>query len=134
MIVSNMLGFVAVPDDMVCAMPMSSEMAILVVAVPLVFFVGMALFTKRSPFLSPWIAGLIDEKFGVGSCERFMVRLRPLLLFAAAGLLGAAATAASCWRSGAGDMNWTAPLFLASGSVAFAIAHFVMRFRRVPGV
>ncbi|AGU47402.1 putative transmembrane protein [Variovorax paradoxus B4] len=135
-IVSNMLGFVAAPDDMVCAMPMSSQMATLVVAMPLVFFVGMALFTKRSPFLSPWIAGLVDEKFGVGSCERFVVRLKPLLLFAAAGLLGAAATAASCWRSGAGDMDWTAPLplFLASGSIAFAIAHFVMRFRRVPGI
>jgi hypothetical protein len=127
-IVSNMLGFVAAPSDTICSMP------ILVVAMPLVFFVGMALFTRRSPFLSPWISSLVDEKFGVGSCERFMVRLRPLLLFAAAGLLGAAATAASCWRSGAGDMNWTAPLFLASGSIAFAIAHFVMRFRRVPGV
>lgn len=133
-IVSNMLGFVAPPSDTICSMPMSSEMAILVVAMPLVLFVGMALFTRRSPFLSPWIASLADEKFGIGSYERFMVRLRPLLLFAAAGLLGAAATAVSCWRSGAGNMNWTAPLFLASGSIAFAIAHFVMRFRRVPGI
>jgi hypothetical protein len=67
-----------------------------------VFFGFAALFMKRSPFISPWIASLIDEKLGAGSSEAFMVRLQPLLMFSVAGLIGSAAMAKGCWQSGRG--------------------------------
>ncbi len=88
----------------------------------------------RSPFMSPWIASLIDERLGAGSSETFVARLKPLLLFSVAGLIGSAGMAKECWQGGEGQMNWTATGFLASGSVAFALAHLILRWRRVPGV
>jgi hypothetical protein len=106
----------------------------IVLAMPLVLFGIAALFMKRSPFISPWIASLIDERAGAGSSEAFMARLKPLLLFATAGILGAASMAKSCWQDGSGLADWTMPGFLLSGSAAFALVHLILRWRRVPGV
>lgn len=131
---SNLLSLAQAPQDVACTAPMPPEMQWVVMLMPLVFFGGAALLAKRSPFISPWIAGLIDEKFGVGTCESFMVRLKPMLLFSVAGLIGAAALASACRQGAAGHVNWTVPGLLVSGSVAFGLMHFVMRWRRVPGV
>lgn len=131
---SNLLSLAHAPHAAACTALMPPEMQWVVLLMPLVFFGGAALFAKRSPFISPWIAGLIDEKLGAGVCEGFMVHLKPMLLFSAAGLIGAAGLAFNCRHSGAGHIDWTVPGFLASGSIAFGLMHFVMRWRRVPGV
>ena len=131
---ANLVGFAVGTRQEVCSMPVPPAMQLIVLAMPLVFFGIAALFMKRSPFISPWIASLIDERLGVGSSEAFMVRLKPLLLFSTAGLIGSAAMAKQCWQGGEGRLDWTMPGFLFSGSVAFALVHLILRWRRVPGV
>ena len=131
---ANLVGFAEGTRQEVCSMPMPPAMRLIVLGMPLVFFGVAALFMKRSPFISPWIASLIDEKLGMGSSEAFMARLKPLLLFSTAGLIGSAGMAKDCWQGGEGRLDWTMPGFLFSGSVAFALVHLILRWRRVPGV
>ena len=131
---ANLIGFAQGSRQEFCSMPMPATMRLIVLAMPLIFFGVAALFMKRSPFISPWVASLIDERLGAGGSEAFMVRLKPLLLFSVAGLIGSAAMAKDCWQGGEGQVDMTMPGFLLSGSVAFALVHLVLRLRRVPGV
>lgn len=131
---ANLAGFAQGSRQQLCATAMPAAMRLIVLVMPLVFFSVAALFMKRSPFLSPWIASLIDEKLGAGSSAAFMTRLKPLLLFSAAGLLGSAAMAKNCWQGGDVQTDLTMPGFLLSSSLAFALVHLILRFKRVPGV
>jgi hypothetical protein len=131
---ANLIGFAQGSSQQLCSTPMPPTMRLIVLVMPLVFFSVAALFMKRSPFISPWIASLIDEKLGAGSSAAFMTRLKPMLLFSAAGLIGSAAMAKDCWQGGEGQADLTMPGFLLSGSLAFALVHLILRLRRVPGV
>ena len=131
---ANLIGFAQGSRQEFCSMPMPPTMRLMVLAMPLVFFGVAALFMKRSPFISPWIVSLIDEKLGAGGSEAFMVRLKPLLLFSVAGVIGSAAMAKDCWQGGEGQVDLTMPGFLLSGSVSFALVHLILRLRCVPGV
>lgn len=130
----SVLGVVHGARQEFCSMAVPLEIRLIIVAMPFLFFGIAALFTKRSPFISPWIASLVDEKLGSGSTESFMTRLRPLLLLSVAGLIGSAAIAKGCLQGGKDQIDWTMPGFLFSGSVALAIMHLILRWRRVPGV
>jgi hypothetical protein len=131
---ANLIDFAQGSRQQLCSTPMPPATRLFVLVMPLVFFGVAALFMKRSPFISPWIASLIDEKLGAGSSAAFMTRLKPLLLFSAAGLIGSAAMAKDCWQGGEGQVDLTMPGFLLSGSLAFALVHLILRLRRVPGV
>ena len=131
---ANLMGLALGTRQEVCTMPMPPAMRLIVLAMPVVFFGVGALFMKRSPFISPWIASLIDERVGAGTSEAFMARLKPLLLFSTAGIIASAAMAKDCSQGGEGLADWTMPGFLFSGSVAFALVHLILRWRRVPGV
>ncbi|XHS77855.1 hypothetical protein ACFJGW_19375 [Burkholderiaceae bacterium UC74_6] len=130
----NLLNFWVVPAEHACNMRMPPEMMPIVLAMPLVFFGASALFTKKAPFISPWIASLIDERLGPSRTQAFMVRLKPLLLFSVASLVTAAAAARSCWQAGAGLADWTIPGFFISAGLALALMHLVLRWRGVAGV
>ncbi|WLI91112.1 hypothetical protein Q4S45_08330 [Massilia sp. R2A-15] len=131
---ANLANFALGGQQEFCSTPMPPEMQLIVMAMPIVFFCVTSIFMKRALFVSPWIASLIDRKRGAGFSASFMVRLKPLLLFSATSLICAAGTAMQCAKGGEGPVDWTVPGFLLSCSVAFALTHVMMRWRRVPGV
>jgi hypothetical protein len=131
---ANLVNFAQGRHQVVCSMSIPPEMQMIVWVMPIAFFCVAALFMKRSPFVSPWIASLIDDTWGSGCSTDFMARLKPLLLFSMAGLIGSIAMVKGCWQDGQGPVDWTMPGFLLSGSVAFALVHLILRWRRVPGV
>jgi hypothetical protein len=130
----NLASFALGGHQEFCLTPVPPEMQLLVFAMPILFFCVTALFMKQAPSVSPWIASMIDANWGIGFSASFMVRLKPLLLFSAVGLICAAATATKCAKTGQGSIDWTVPGFLLSSSVAFALTHVILRWRRVPGV
>lgn len=93
-----------------------------------------AFFMKRGPFDAPWIAALVDERAGAGSYESFFVRLKPMLLIAVSALTQVLALAVQCRAAGTGPLLPPAAGFMLSASLAFALAHGVLRWRRIPGV
>jgi hypothetical protein len=99
---------------------------------PLVVFGLSGLFAKRSPFLAPWAAEVLDARFGPGATVRFLVALKPMLLLAASAGIGSLAMARVCGAEGVGASF--VPLFFASAGLGFALSHIVMRKRRVEGV
>lgn len=107
---------------------------VFVVALPIVLFGVGALFAKRSPFLSPWIAHLVDGRFGAGACEAFLVRLKPVLLFGVAALSSAVADWLQFGRHDADWSHFSEKSFFVSAGIAFCLSHFIMRIRKVPGV
>ena len=131
---ANLMSLAQNTPRQFCAFSVPPTMRLIVLAMPFAFFGVPALFMKRVPFISPWVASLIDEKLGAGSSEAFTARLKPLLLFSAVGLISSAAMAKNCWQGGEVLADWTMPGFLFSGSIAFALVHLILRFRRVPGV
>jgi hypothetical protein len=133
-IASSLLGSMPGSMGTRCSPVFPDAMRFVVVLMPPVFFAGAALFIRSSPFVSPWIANRINEKFGAGEYERFIERLKPLLLFSATGLIGAVKLMFECGQAGASPIDWTMPGFLASGGLSFAILHGILRWRRIPGV
>lgn len=130
----NMSGLLYSSRPKFCAMPGPPEIPLFFLLMPPLFFGVSALFMKRSPFMSPWIASLIDAKWGSGSTAAFLVRLKPILLFSATGFISAIMTMRDCWQDGVGTVSWTAPGFMLSTGLAFALVHTILRWRRIPGV
>lgn len=134
---SNVMAFLHPADQAFCMMtaPIVPEpMNWVILLMPVLMFGGGALFTRHSPFMSPWIIGLIDERTGAGSYARFLTRLKPLLLFSASGFVSAAAVAVGCARVNHLDLQPFGPAFMVSLGLAFGAAHAIMRLRRVEGV
>lgn len=132
---SSLPGLASPLPSMICSAPIGADKSCwFVLLLPPVMFAGGAWFMKRGPFAAPWLAALVDEKVGAGSYENFLVRLKPLLLMSAGALAQAAVLAVQC-----SDVSGSAALpisvgFMVSGSVAFALAHCVLRWRQIPGV
>jgi hypothetical protein len=99
-----------------------------VLLVPIPFFSIAAWFAPRSPFFVPQLAKLINERLGANTYEAYMVRLKPVLMFGVSGLFGGLVLLLHCGSSVG------LPMFSFSAGAAFLIAHFIMRFRQVPGV
>lgn len=131
---SNLLGAQQVSMQQMCAGAGAVDPPWFVLLMPPLMFVGWALFAKRPPFYAPWLAALIDERAGAGSFEGFVIRLKPLLLLAAAGLSSALGLALQCRRAGLGGFDAGGAAFMLSAGLAFALAHVVMRWRRLPGI
>ena len=99
---------------------------------PIFFFSACACVFPRSPFSSPLLSRLVDNRFGPNTYESFLTRLKPALMFGVSALIGAGAYAFRCTQSeltGLG-MFW----FASSAGLAFLALHFIMRLRRIPGV
>ena len=111
-------------DRRMCAAPFPWAFAL----VPAVFFTVSGLFAKRAQYMSPWLSELVDSRFGAGATVRFLVGLKPLLMFAACSLVASLAALRAC------DGLTFVSLFFASGGLGFALMHVVMRLRGIEGV
>jgi hypothetical protein len=132
----NVLSLTSGPHRVFCSLPVPipPEMRLFMLVMP-VLIIGLGSFwTKRSPFMSPWLASLIDQRLGAGGTIAFIARLRPLLLFSVTSFFGAGALLSACAQGGAAPIDWTMPGFLASTGVALAISHVILRRRGIPGV
>jgi hypothetical protein len=128
MLIWSGVSFSLVDRSPLCRAPFPWPVALM----PIVFFGLGGLFQKRSPFMAPWLAEIIDSRFGAGATERFLVALKPMLLFAASSVVGAISVARACSRGG-GDLPFPA-LFFAAGGIGFALMHLAMRLRKIEGV
>jgi hypothetical protein len=104
-------------------------------AMPIVFFGLGSLWMRHSPFYHPLLAKVIDGRFGADALASFLVRLKPLLLFAVPAAIQGAIGLLKVHSSGIATSGaYAIHGFFLSGGVAFALAHFILYFRKVPGV
>lgn len=101
---------------------------------PGLFFVIGACRIKRSPLLTPWMEQLLDERLGSGGGAAFLTRLRPLLLLAWGSLLAGGVAWWSCSRNVSPESGTNLGIYFASTGVLSAIAHVIVRWRRIPGL
>jgi hypothetical protein len=106
----------------------------LVLLFPVLFFGGFALFTKRSPFFSPWLQQIIDRNYGLNFYEQFLVRLKPMLLFGIASVVSSLCMAFACGKTLEEFSRAMSLTFGVAAGLAFVVAHIVMRLRKVRGV
>lgn len=113
---------------------MTMATTVTILLMPVLFFGVMSFWMPHSPFYSPIIARFVDARFGENSFSTFLVRLKPLLMFAVAagvhGLFG-------IWqatRSELGSGAYTIYGFFISGGIGFALVHAVLYFRKATGV
>jgi hypothetical protein len=130
----NVLSLASASDRLLCSMPMAPETRPILLVMPLLVIGLGSFWTKRSPFMSPWLASLIDQRLGVGGTVAFMARLKPMLLFSVTAFIGAGAMLKACGQGDASTVDWTLPGFFASAGVALALAHVILRRRGIPGI
>jgi hypothetical protein len=97
------------------------------------FFVVIALTRRASPLQFHRLSQMINGRFGPNTFESFLVRLRPMLLFATAAFL---VGSVGLWRTyqSRGTLSVYEPdLFFLSVGLAMAVAHFVFYFRKAVG-
>ena len=107
---------------------------LVILAMPILLFGAMPFWARHSPFFHPVVARYVDARFGEGVLASFLVRLKPLLLFAVSaaiqGGLGLSYAARANSPSGA-YVLWG---FFISGAVGFTLAHILLYSRRATGV
>jgi hypothetical protein len=132
----NVLSLTSGPHRVFCALPLPipPEMRLFMLVMPMLVIGVGAFWTKRSPFMSPWLASVLDQRLGAGGTVAFIARLRPLLLFSVTALFGAGALLGACAQGDGATVDWTMPGFLASTGLALAISHVILRRRSIPGV
>ncbi len=111
-------------DRQLCVAPFPWQVAL----VPPVFFGLSGLFAKRAQYMSPWLSELVDSRFGVGAYARFLVGLKPLLMFATSAIVAGLVALKAC-----GGVPFMA-LFFGSAGLGFALMHVAMRARGIEGV
>jgi hypothetical protein len=101
-----------------------------VLAFPIPVAAAVAALSRSSPFYVPFIATWVNSRFGPETYERFTVRLRPMLLFSAGSFVTAAGIYFTCRNAGGSGPA----AFFVFGGLAFALAHAIQRYRKIPGV
>jgi hypothetical protein len=109
-----------------------SQVPILPQLLPIPFFAVMAWRAPYSPFFNPGLARLVDARAGAGAFETFLARLRPLLLFGVAAVLGAVLETCSSVARGA-SLRSEVNVFFLAGGIGFILAHWILRLRKVRG-
>lgn len=89
---------------------------------------------KRSPLLSPWVEQLLDDCLGKGGAAAFLTRLRPLLMVAWGSLIAAGTMWWTCSQGPTPNAGATFAIYFVCLSVACAIAHVIVRWRRISGL
>ena len=113
---------------------MTNATATTILLMPVLFFGVMSFWMPHSPFYHPKLARFVDSRFGDNVFASFLVRLKPLLLFAVAAALQGAIGLWHSVRAGESSGAYAIHGFFISGGVGFAIAHLVLYYRRAPGV
>jgi hypothetical protein len=100
-----------------------------------VFFSGLISFwIPYSPFYHPKLAHIFDSRFGRNAFASFLVRMKPLLIFAMGASLQGIIGLWQSYTRGAEMGEYAAPGFFLSGGIGFLFTHVVLYFRKVPGV
>jgi hypothetical protein len=105
-----------------------------IILLPLLVFGAGSIWMRHSPFYHPKLAEIINSRLGANVFESFLVRLRPLLLFAVAAILQSLVGLWHSYRTGSPSGTLVFHAFFLSGGLAFALAHTVLYFRRAVGV
>jgi hypothetical protein len=113
---------------------MSSTMAATIIVMPVLFFGVMLFWMPHSPFYQPRIASLIDARFGTNAFASFLVRLKPLLMFAVGSVLQGVLGLWQDFSVGGNSGAYAIHGFFVSGGIGFALVHAVLFYRRAPGV
>jgi hypothetical protein len=113
---------------------MTTATTVTILSMPVLFFGVMSFWMPHSPFYNASVARFIDARFGESAFATFLVRLKPLLMFAvAAGLQGTW----GLWQAakfGEGSGAYTINGFFISGGIGFALVHAILYYRKAPGV
>lgn len=89
---------------------------------------------RHSPFYHPKLAEFINARLGGNAFESFLVRLRPLLVFAFGATLQSFFGLWRSYKTGAPSGDYVMSAFFLSGGLAFALTHAVLYFRKAVGV
>lgn len=130
------VSFGSSPASQTFPMPLSNGMAVIILIMPIAFFGIMSFIgPARSPFYLPnKLVSFINDRCGQHAWESFLVRLRPLLLFALASLLGGFI---GLWRTFQEGGPYEAYIYnglWVSSGLAFAIAHTILYLRKAEGI
>lgn len=107
---------------------------VVILAMPILLFGAMSFWARHSPFYHPVVARHVDGRFGEGALASFLVRLKPLLLFAASAAIQGGLGFGNAARANSPSGAYVLWGFFISGAVAFALAHIVLYSRRATGV
>lgn len=113
---------------------MTAAAMVTILVMPVLFFGVMAFWMPHSPFYNSTIARFVDTRFGVNAFSTFLVRLKPLLVFAVAAVIQGALGLWHAIDSGQSSGAYAIHGFFISGGIAFALAHAILYFRRAMGV
>jgi len=105
-----------------------------VLSLPVLVFGLSSLWMRHSPFYHPKLAELVNARLGPNTLESFLVRLRPMLLFAVAAMLHSLVGFWRSYKSDAPPGVYLTNAFFMSAGVAFTLAHAVLYFRKAIGV
>lgn len=132
------LGVTVVGTNDYPGLPLPAEFplmtATIIILMPLLFFCAMSFWAPQSPFYHPKLAQLINRYYGNFALESFLVRLKPLLLFAAAATLQGLLGIAHAHRIGATQGMYVVSGFFLSVGIAFALSHVILYLRKAVGV
>jgi hypothetical protein len=112
----------------------STGATITILAMPILFFGIMPFWARHSPFYHPTLARFVDARFGEGALAFFLVRLKPLLLFAVAGAIQGGLGLLQAARANSPAGVYVLSGFFLSGAVGFALAHQLLYLRKALGV
>ena len=94
----------------------------------------MPFWARHSPFYHPILARYVDGRFGEGALASFLVRLRPLLLFAVAGVVQGGLGLFQATHANSPSGAYAISFFNTSCGIGFALAHQLFYLRRAVGV
>ncbi len=112
----------------------SPAMTITLLVMPILFFGAMPFWARHSPFYHPTLARYVDRRFGEGALASFLVRLRPLLLFAVASVVQGGLGLIQATHANSPSGAYVISGFLTSAGIGFALAHQLFYLRRAVGV
>jgi hypothetical protein len=112
----------------------SPAMTVTLLLMPVLLAGAMPFWAKHSPFYHPTLARFVDSRFGEGALASFLVRLRPLLLFAVAAILQGTLGLIYALRSDSPSATYVGWGFFLSAGISFALAHGLLYLRKAIGV
>jgi hypothetical protein len=112
----------------------SPAMTITLLVMPILFFGAMPLWARHSPFYHPTLAHYVDGRFGEGAFASFLVRLRPLLLFAVASVVQGGRGLLHAMHANSPSAAYADSGFIVSAGIGFALANELFYLRRAVGV
>jgi len=126
-------GVSAPPPPFLGELPATTTVVIMIM--PIAFFGMMAfILPAQSPFYHPKFANWINQRFGSNAFESFLVRLKPMLLFAVSASIQSLGGIweVSTHSNSPGMLNFHG--FMLSAAAGFVLSHLILYRRKAIGV